>query len=309
MPNAAAEETAERRLAAGKRFNGLGDWPAADKELRRGIQGLPEGPSELRARMLVTLALTELHLHGLDRALARLAEARAQGVESGSAYAAALAHIQEGTVLMHVGEWDRGLAALRAVRLADLRLPLERLAVQLNRGLAEVTRLELEPGRRDLLAALELSLEQDWPEMVFKARHNLGCLEYFAGNLPAAIGLMRAADAMDVEVERVHARHDLARVLLEAGLLSQAVALLEEAAATARTRRQRIDEGEIQLDLARAHLLRGEPAAASSAARAAARAFGARDATSRARSAELIRAAIDLNRGARTRAPRMELVD
>ncbi len=309
MPRADAEGTAERRLASAKRFNGLGDWPAAEKELRRGIQGLPDGGGELRARMLVTLALTELHLHGLDRALATLADARAQGAECGSAYAAALADIQEGTVWMSLGDWERGLTSLRAVRLGDLRVPLERLAVLLNRGLAEVTRLELGPGRRDLLAALALSEEQGWPEMVFKARHNLGCLEYFAGNLPAAIGLMRAADAMEVEVERVHARHDLARVLLEAGLVTQAVGLLEEAATTARARRQRIDEGEILLDLSRAHLLRGEAESASRAAGAAARAFASRDATGRAEAADLIRRTVDLNRGARTRAARPAYVD
>ncbi|PVG83319.1 hypothetical protein DDE18_08470 [Nocardioides gansuensis] len=242
-----------------------------------------------------------MHLHGRDRAVATLAEARREAAACGSAYATALAGVQEGTVWMSLGDWPRGLAALRAVQHLDLRLPLERLAVLLNRGLAEVTLLDLDAGRRDLLAALQLSEEQGWPEMVFKARHNLGCLEYFAGNLPAAIRLMREADDMDVEVDRVRARHDLGRVLLEAGLVAPAVRLLEEAARTARDRHQRLDEAEVLLDLARAHLLAGRLEQASGSAGAAARAFAARSDRSRAEQARLVRQAVDLSRGVRTR--------
>lgn len=233
--------------------------------------------------------------------MATLALARDEAESSGSAYAAALADVQEGAIWLHLGEWHRGLAALRRVRVTDLRLPLEQFATLLNRGLAEVSRLDLEAGRQDLASALELAVDNDWPEMVFKARHNLGCLEYFAGDLPAAIRLMRQADDMDVDVDRVRGRHDLGKVLLEAGLVGEATVLLRDTAEVARRRRQRLDEGEVLLDLVRAYLLADDAAEAARAARAAVRAFSSRGDWVRAEQAEMLRRAAGFSGGASRR--------
>lgn len=314
MVGTGAKETAERRLVRGRQLNGRGDWPGAQRVLHQGLRGLDrlptaddDPPGELRARLLVTRALADLHVHGQDRALATLAEARA--VAGGSRYAAALADVQESVICMGLGEWGRALSLLRGVRVTDLRVPFERIAVLLNRGLAEVTLLDLAHGRRDLRAALDLAREHDIPDLEFKVRHNLGWLEYFAGDLPAAIRLMRRADDMDVEVGRVHARHGLACVLLEAGLVAQAVVLLREAATMAREQRQRLEEGEVLLDLARAHLMLAEPREAAAAAGGAARAFASRRDSVRADHARLIRRAIELTAGIRKVTVRVDRVD
>ena len=93
-----------------------------------------------------------------------------------------------------------------------------------------------DPARDELRRALA---HQPWThgirEQEFKARHNLGCLAYYAGQLPEAIRLMREADDVDAPVSRARAKHDLALCLLEAGLLDQAHETLRAALGEARS--------------------------------------------------------------------------
>jgi tetratricopeptide (TPR) repeat protein len=168
--------------------------------------------------------------------------------------------------------------------------PREQVAALLNRGLAHLSLLHLEPARADLDRALELSVEEAMPEQEFKARHNLGCLEFYAGRFPQAIRLMRAADEVDAPVQRARARRDLALVLLEVGLLDQARTTLRSALAEARTERLRLDEGDIHLDLARCAALAGQREEARANLGAAVAAYRSRGATQRQHAAALQRA-------------------
>ena len=148
------------------------------------------------------------------------------------------------------------------------------------------------------MAALEVSVEHGLVEQEFKARHNLGCLEYYAGRLPEAIRLMREADEMDVPVGRVRAQHDLALVLLEVGLLDQARETLTRALDEARRDGHRLEEADLRLDLATTALLRDDLATARGHLDAAVAAFRARGAGERQRSAALLRAWVSVDRGA-----------
>ncbi|GAB3497918.1 CHAT domain-containing protein [Flexivirga lutea] len=252
---------------------------------------------ELLGRVLVTRALPDLHLDGPVAAQRTLEEARRAATAAGSRYVAALALVQEGTIAMYRGDWTAGLLALDRVRLDDLRSPAEVLAVLLNRGLANTTLRHPVAGRRDLRAALRLAIRQDWPEVVFKARHNLGCLEFFVGHLPEAIRLMQEADESPVRVDRLQSRRDIAAALLEVGLIDPARHLLGLALRSARRRGLRLDEGNILLDLAGAHLLAGDTRSAARAAASAAHAFRAYDDADLAAHAQLLLAAADLTRG------------
>mgnify|MGYP000281750178 CR=1 FL=1 len=80
----------------------------------------------------------------------------------------------------------------------------------------------------------------------------LGAPVFVRGQLPEALAAMRAADAIDVDLDRSTARLDRARVLLEAGLVAEARSLLADIAPA--------DPhlgGERDLELARALLLLG----------------------------------------------------
>ena len=209
-----------------------------------------------------------------------------------------LTHVQEAVIHVTCSDWQGAIRAMdEAEDSLDLFTPREQVAALLNRGLAHLSLLHLEQSRSDLDRALELSVVEGIPEQEFKARHNLGCLEFYAGRFPEAIRLMRAADAMDAPVQRARARHDLALVLLEVGLLDQARTTLRSALAEARAERLRLDEGDIHLDLARCALLLDHPESARAELGAAIAAYRSRGATNRQRSAALQRAATDVDGG------------
>ena len=83
------------------------------------------------------------------------------------------------------------------------------------------------------------------------ARHNQGYVRALAGDLPAALNSMRAADAMDVDVSRSVARLDHGRVLLEAGLLDEAREMIESALAVSLDDGQRQIAAEIEMEAGR----------------------------------------------------------
>jgi len=245
--------------------------------------------------LLITLAWPTLALRGLDRALGMLAEVREQ---SQSARLHALSWVQEAVVQVSCQDWRAALAALD--QLGDgqaLLTPAEQVAARINSGLAHLSLLELGPARTDLVSALATSVQHGFAEQEFKARHNLGCLEYYAGRLPEAIRLMREADEMPVSVGRVRAQHDLALVLLEVGLLDQARETLARALDEARQDGHRLEEADLRLDLATTSLLRDDLATAREHLDAAVAAFRARGAGERRQSASLLRASVAVTGG------------
>ena len=218
--------------------------------------------------------------------------------QSASARLRALSWIQEAVVRVSCQDWRAALAALDRVGEADdLLTPAEQVAARINAGLAHLSLLELGPARTDLLTALEISTTHGLANQQFKVRHNLGCLEYYAGRLPEAIRLMREADEMDVHVGRVRAQHDLALVLLEVGLLDQARATLTSALDEARRDGHRLEEADLRLDLATTALLLDDLATARDHLDAAIAAFRARGAGERQRSAALLRAWVAVTEG------------
>ena len=248
-----------------------------------------------RARVLITLAWTTVALRGRTQALDLLAQVRGL---TDSPRLLALSHVQEAVVHVSVSDWREALTALDQVGAAfDLLTPREQAAALLNGGLSHLSLLELAPARTELERALALTLEHDLPEQEFKARHNLGCLEFYAGHLPEAIRLMRSADEVDAPVARARARQDLAQVLLEAGLLDQARETLGDALGEARAERLSLEEADIRLDLASCAMVDADAARARRELDAAIRIYRSRGAAGRQRSTSLLRAAVDVGTG------------
>ncbi len=267
--------------------------------MRRALQRTDKAPDEqagaARARILITLAWSTVYLRGRTQALELLEEVRASTTSS---RLLGLTHVQEAVIHVTCSDWQGAIRAMDEAEGAfELFTPREQVAALLNRGLAHLSLLHLEPARADLDRAVELSVAERIPEQEFKARHNLGCLEFYAGRFPEAIRLMRAADEMDAPVQRARARHDLALVLLEVGLLDQARTALRSALAEARAEHLRLDEGDIHLDLSRCAVLLEQPAAARAELGAAIAAYRSRGAAQRQRSAALQRAAADVEDG------------
>ncbi|KGN31725.1 hypothetical protein N802_02865 [Knoellia sinensis KCTC 19936] len=254
--------------------------------------------ARLRGRILITRAISRLAIDGPEAALALLEDVRALAREQSAPLLEVQAHLQAGAIHVMCSNWRDALDELGLVEPhLDELVPRERCAALLNRGLAEVSLLDHDAGRRDLMRALDVAVEHGFAAQEYKARHNLGCLAYLSGDIPTALRLMR--EAMDVDVDITNARGllDHGKVLLDAGLIDEAEDVLERALDAARHDRQPVERGDIELDLARAALLRGDLARARSWAGRAARTFEALHATERVDEVELLGAAVDLGVG------------
>jgi tetratricopeptide (TPR) repeat protein len=245
---------------------------------------------------MITLAWTTVALRGRDQALQLLEDVRSF---TDSRRLLALTRVQESVVHVSLSEWRLALAALDQVDPQSLELltPRERVAALLNGGLSHLSLLELDSARVELQRALAMAVEHAVPEQEFKARHNLGCLEFYAGHLPEAIRLMRSADEVNAPVARARAKQDLAQVLLEAGLLDQAHDTLVGALGEARAERLNLEEADIRLDLATCAMAEGDAARARGELDAAVRIYRSRGARGREHSTSLLRAVVEVGSG------------
>lgn len=252
----------------------------------------------LQGRILITKAMSRLAIEGPDASFGVLDHVRELAGAHGETMLAVRARVQEGAIHTLCSNWTEVIDTLAHVapHFAVLE-PHEQAATLLNRGLALVSLSRLEEGRDDLERALELARDHGFVAVEFKARHNLGCVAYFAGDIPKALRLMAEAASMDTGVGLAQAHLDHAKVLLDAGLVDEGEQFLERGLECARHDRQRLERGEIQLELARAAMLRGDHSHARIRAAQAIRTFGSLRAVGRAQEVELLRAAIDISVG------------
>ncbi len=250
----------------------------------------------VQGRATVTLAYPIFERHGLAPALALLDDAGRLVEGAAGAPVRLLASIQKAGFLGRGGDWAGAVDALVAAeRDREALTPREECSLLLNRGLARTYLHDLPASDADLRRSLALAVVHGFADLEFKARHNVGCLEFVRGDLPAALRLMGEADEMAVDVARATAKLDYARVLLEAGLLDRADDLLREALDIASGRRLRQEEGEILLDQARLAVILGDYRTARSRAMAAARMFRSRQAAGWRHQAETLRVQSELS--------------
>jgi tetratricopeptide (TPR) repeat protein len=250
------------------------------------------------ARLLVTLAKSEVEMYGVERALATLAGAASWAeVEGGDGLRAAL-HNQWGLVLYRGGRFAAAVDQFNEAERWFASAPaVERCRVLANRGALYIESGDLASARRDLtdcvVTARELGLRA--PERV--AVHNLGYLEFISGDLPLALRTMDEGMVLGGETQLGIALLDRARVLLAAGLRREADESLSAAALQLSRDRCSQDVGEVELARAESALLAGDlPAARRLAGRARDR-FRRHGNDRWRRNAELVLLQIDLAAG------------
>ena len=187
---------------------------------------------------------------------------------------------QLGTLLMHGGRLDEAETAL--TRAIDTLTAIGEETTELanclmNRSVVRMQQRELDTCIEDLRRAVAVYEANDDEEPLAEARHNLGYAALLGGDLVTALTQMtqsRPKLAAISDLAGAISDLDRAEVLRDAGLTTEAEALLGQVATQFGAQRMRQARGEAEFHLARS-LLRHDPAAAERAARTAARRFAA----------------------------------
>ncbi len=222
-----------------------------------------------RANALITLALTDFLLTGIRAARARLREADRLADELDDDRLRARVAFQRATILGRGGDlagaWDE---MQKAIVSSDAFTPREQCSVQINRGMLA---FELSQPRDALEAFAEagrVARSHGFVQQEQLARHNEGHALFLLGDLPRSLAVMAAAERLKGDIPTARVQLDRARVMLEAGLVSDALEVL--GAVLSRLDGAGHDQvvAEVELERARALRLVGrlEMAAASAAA-------------------------------------------
>ncbi|NUR81314.1 MAG: CHAT domain-containing protein, partial [Dermatophilaceae bacterium] len=242
-------------------------------------------------------------LSGVGPALARLAEADQVVEELGDDGLRARVDYQRANIHGRVGDlasaWD-GLEG--AVRRLDAFSEREQCSVHLSRGMLAFELLRPQEALESFAEAARLAHELGGGAQEFMARHNEGYAAYLLGDIPRSLADMAGAEEIEADVFKGPARLDRGRVLLEAGLVKEAVEALEAGVADFSADGHDQIAAEFQLELARAHRLLGHLEPAAGAAASARETYARIGATAWAAKAVLVGLLVELDRQ-RRRAP------
>ncbi len=250
-------ESWSRSLADGLAQNGAGTPAAAERTftaLLRRIEaaGCPDEALVVRARAHLGRAVSIVDRRSdLRRALDDIDAAERLAQAAGALPVLVAAHGQRALVALSTGRTGEAVAHFdAAVDMLEFAEPHDQHCVLLNRGALHLEQGDLEAARRDLVRCATLSASRGDGVLEFKARHNLGYVEYLAGNLPTALAEMAAAARLDAGGPWATALLDQARVLRDAGLVGEADGALR--AAEGIYRHEGVAQGVAETVLARA---------------------------------------------------------
>jgi len=249
----------------------------------------------LIARIWISIASSESELSGLQRGLVALAEAEQYASRSQDLGLQVMLHLQLGYMRLQGGQVTKSLHDLdRAVALIEHAEPRDAYSILLNRGTTHLFLGDLSSARKDLRRAADHAREHHLSVEEFKARHNLGYLEFLAGNLAVALRTMDEVMDLGTHTLLPIILLDKSRVLIEAGLYREADETLVRAGAMFRADRLWKDVGEVELARAECALLDGEIDAARRLAGSARTRFRRRGNDRWRRTSELILLQADL---------------
>jgi tetratricopeptide (TPR) repeat protein len=246
-------------------------------------------------------------LSGLEMASARLAEAEQIVDALGDDRLRARLDYQRANIHGRVGDlasaWD-GLEG--AVRRLDAFTESEQCMVHLSRGMLAFELLRPQEALESFAQAARLAHDLGGAAQEFMARHNEGYAAYLLGDIPRSLADMARAEELESDVFTGPARLDRAQVLLEAGLVKEAVEALHAGLESLEGEGHDQMRAEFELALARAHRLLGHLDLAAEAAASARETYGRIGATAWAAKAMLVGLLVDLDRQRRTRRVRDE---
>ncbi len=226
-----------------------------------------------RATLGVALCLYET-IGDLATALGHLDDAEAWCVRHGLGDEELAVLGQRGLLLLRSGDIPAALAALdRAAPELSRAASRDSAVLLLNRGALHLESGTVDKARTDLAASVEHAMAIGDVSIEAKGRHNLGYAEYLRGDLPAALRLMDTAYELDPAEDDAVGLLDRAVVLQEAGLVTEAVSVLERAVRILTEQRSSADLARAQLDVARCLLLLQQEARAAATAADARQAF------------------------------------
>ena len=211
------------------------------------------------ARVLATLAKSEVETRSIDAGLLRMAQASRWAAAAGADDLLGFVHSQQALLLFRGGRFAAALDEFEAAeRHLDNAAGVDHCRLLINRGALYVETGSLDLARSDLTTAVELARALGEARFERIALHNLGCLEFFAGDLPLALRIIDAGIVMDEDTQIGIALLDRSRVLLAAGLNSEADEALARAARQLSRDRAWQDVGEVELTRAEVALLNGD---------------------------------------------------
>ncbi len=293
---------------------------AGARTLRRALRLIDGdgGAVELRTRILITLAPSDVETRGLDAALADLdaAEALLPAVSDETTRLELAARLagQRGLVLGRVNRWDESIAQLGvAIGLRDRAyaagLPVHfGLATNLlNRATANNLAGRPGPAIRDyrrLAQVVESGLgdprvdQKALAVLNAKAQHGLAAVAWRVGDIPQALAEYEKALASYAKVipsGLLKLRMDQADALLTAGLAEEAARQLDEALPELRRQRDHRNVAEAELLRSAAALGEGDLAGARIWAESARRRFHRQGNAPMAARAALVRLRADVD--------------
>lgn len=280
--------------------------PVPDVEDQEPFPALGEAPAgalEAWVRVCLSLSTSVVERHGptAARPLVEQALAAAETVPAAGVRRALGALVRSQLAVLHAraGRPRDALAELDvAAEQLDALGPREQFPILLTRGYLRLDVPDTDGAAADFAAAAELAAANGLVRQEFMARHNQALALFNAGDLPRALSLMLAADELPTDISRAPAWHGRGLLLLEAGLLVEAVELLERSTEAALADGQEMQAGESLIDLAQGQLVLDDPVAAMATAERAARALTRAGAPALRRRAELVRLTARLRSGA-----------
>jgi len=214
-----------------------------------------DGAVELRLRIAMsrTWGSFASDPEGTQRELDRVADAARR---AGLDHLVPLAMLQQGTLWTRLGEHARAFAAFaRIVPYEELLGVDDRVRLLINRGTTASLLLKTEEASADLGEAASLARAAGLERFAYMALHNRGFVEFLRGDLPAALRLMDEADRLEAPVDKGIAHLDRGRVLIEAGLVTDAWETLQTARTSLAEAGLETEADEVELDLARCEVL------------------------------------------------------
>lgn len=209
---------------------------------------------------------------------------------------------QLGTLLLHSGRLDDAETMLTLAIDTVLAETRELANLLMNRSVARMQRHQLTDCIADLERAVGIYESGGDEGSLAEARHNLGYAALLGGDLVSALTLMtrsRPVIAATSDLAAAISDSDRAEVLRDAGLTTEAEALLAEVAVRFGAQRMRQARAEAEFHLARSQI-RHDPQLAEVTARTAARRFAALGNTAWASRAEAVRLEARVRAGRRT---------